>query len=349
MMDSMNTTSARLLTLLSLLQTPREWPGSELAERLEVSPRTVRRDVDRLRDLGYPVQATMGTTGGYRLVAGKAMPPLLLDDEEAVAIAVGLRAAASHPVDGIDEASVRALAKLEQVLPPRLRHRVNTLGAATVSVLNGDESRVDPEILVVLAGATAAQERLRFAYEAADGTLTRRLVEPCRLVASGRHWYLLAYDNDRDDWRVFRTDRVSEPHPTGVRVPSRVPPDEDAAAFVTRKLYSTAPTYEVSATLHLPASEASRRLGLPADAFQRIDERTCRLHGPADTLEWLAAKLLILGCPFEVHDPPQLRTYLAELSSRAAHAAAPVPHAPAGEAADSGSSALPPGEKSDFG
>ncbi|WP_106399222.1 helix-turn-helix transcriptional regulator [Actinocorallia populi] len=345
----MNTTSARLLTLLSLLQTPREWPGSELAERLEVSPRTVRRDVDRLRDLGYPVQATMGTTGGYRLVAGKAMPPLLLDDEEAVAIAVGLRAAASHPVDGIDEASVRALAKLEQVLPPRLRHRVNTLGAATVSVLNGDESRVDPEILVVLAGATAAQERLRFAYEAADGTLTRRLVEPCRLVASGRHWYLLAYDNDRDDWRVFRTDRVSEPHPTGVRVPSRVPPDEDAAAFVTRKLYSTAPTYEVSATLHLPASEASRRLGLPADAFQRIDERTCRLHGPADTLEWLAAKLLILGCPFEVHDPPQLRTYLAELSSRAAHAAAPVPHAPAGEAADSGSSALPPGEKSDFG
>ncbi len=321
MMNSVNTTSARLLQLLSLLQTPREWPGTELAERLEVSPRTVRRDVDRLRELGYPVQATLGATGGYRLAAGKAMPPLLLDDEEAVAIAVGLRTAASHPVNGIEEASVRALAKLEQVLPPRLRHRVNTLGAVTVPVFNGGESTVDPEILVVLASATAAQERLRFAYEAADATRTRRLVEPCRLVASGRRWYLLAYDNDRDDWRIFRTDRITEPHPTGVRVPSRVPPDEDATAFVTSKLYSSAPAYEVVATLHLPATEASRRLALPADAFHPLDDHTCRLHGPADTLEWLAAKLLILGCPFEVHDPPELRTHLAALASRAAHAA----------------------------
>lgn len=320
-MDSMNTASARLLRLLSLLQTPREWPGSELAERLEVSPRTVRRDVDRLRELGYPVQAAMGAAGGYRLVAGKAMPPLLLDDEEAVAIAVGLRTAASHPVDGIEDASVRALAKLEQVLPPRLRHRVNTLGAVTVPVFGGGGSSVDAEILVVLAAATAARERLRFAYEAADGARTRRLVEPCRLVASGRRWYLLAYDNDRDDWRVFRVDRVSEPRPTGVRVPSRVPPGEDAAAFVVGKLYSSAPTYEIAATLRLPAEEAARRLGLPVDALQRIDENTCRLHGPGDTLEWLAARLLMLGCELEVHDPPELRAYLAELASRASRAA----------------------------
>lgn len=228
-------TPARLLNLLSLLQTLREWPGSELAERLSVTPRTIRRDVERLRDLGYPVQASRGASGGYRLAAGKAMPPLLLDDEEAVAIAVGLRTAAGSAVSGIEEASVRALAKLAQVLPARLRHRVSTLGAATVP-LPGAGQGVDPELLAVLAGAVAGPERLRFAYRAADGAESRRLVEPHRLVATGRRWYLVAYDNDREDWRIFRVDRMEAPLPTGVRVPPRELPAPDAAAYVATKL-----------------------------------------------------------------------------------------------------------------
>src|SRR4051794_1035455 len=176
----MGDTSARLLNLLSLLQTPRDWPGSELAERLAVSPRTIRRDIDRLRELGYPVEATMGAIGGYRLVAGAAMPPLLLDDEEAVAIAVGLRTAAGNAVGGIEEASVRALAKLQQVLPSRLRHRVGALSAATVSLTGWSGPTVDPEVLTALASGTAGHEKLRFGYRAADRAESRRLVEPHR-------------------------------------------------------------------------------------------------------------------------------------------------------------------------
>ncbi|MEO3860449.1 YafY family protein [Acrocarpospora sp. B8E8] len=317
----MSDTSARLLKLLSMLQTPRDWPGSELAERLGVSPRTIRRDIDRLRELGYPVQGTMGPVGGYRLAAGKAMPPLLLDDDEAVAIAVGLRTAASHPVEGIEEASVRALAKLEQVLPSRLRHRVGALGAATVSMLTGSEPNLDPRDLVVLAGAAANRERLRFSYRAGDGTPTRRLAEPYRLVAAGRRWYLLAYDNDRDDWRIFRADRISDPRATGVRVPPRVPPEQDAAAFITSKLYSLAPTYEVVATLGLPADQVTRWLGAAAGEVEVIDQHSCRLRGSADTLEWLASRLLMLGCEFDVHEPPELVEYLRALGGRATRAA----------------------------
>ncbi|MCL2729080.1 MAG: YafY family transcriptional regulator, partial [Actinomycetia bacterium] len=213
-------TPARLLNLLSLLQTPREWPGTELAERLEVSTRTIRRDVDRLRALGYPVEATMGSIGGYRLVAGTALPPLLLDDEEAVAIAVGLRAAAGSAVDGIEEASLRALTKLEQVLPSRLRYRVGALGSAVVSMTGGGP-RVDPAALTVLAGAIANHERVRFAYRAGDGAESRRHAEPQRLVASGRRWYLVAWDLDRDDWRMFRVDRLSDVTATGARAAPR--------------------------------------------------------------------------------------------------------------------------------
>lgn len=208
-------TPARLLTLLSLLQTPREWPGGELADRLGVSRRTVRRDIDRLRELGYPVQATKGSDGGYRLVAGKAMPPLVLDDEEAVAIAVGLRAGAGHAVEGMDEASVRALAKLEQVLPSRLRHRVSTLQAATTPLTSGDGASIATGTLTVMASTVAGHERLRFSYRAKDGAESRRVVEPYRLVSTGRRWYLVAYDLDRGDWRTFRVDRVNDPFATG--------------------------------------------------------------------------------------------------------------------------------------
>jgi predicted DNA-binding transcriptional regulator YafY len=316
----MSGTSGRLLALLSLLQTPREWPGSELAERLEVSLRTIRRDIERLRDLGYPVQATMGAVGGYRLVAGKAMPPLLLDDDEAVAIAVGLRTAAVQPVHGIEEASVRALAKLEQVLPSRLRYRVGALNAATVPLPAENAAAVDPEQLTVLAAAVANHERLRLEYRARDGTSGRRVVEPHRLVAAGRRWYLVAYDNDRDDWRIFRVDRIHEPQPTGVRVPPRELPAPDAAAFVRSKLYSLAPTYNAVATLQLSAEDVRARIGNVAGDLEPIDDHTCRLRSHPDTLEWLAFRLIMLGCEFEVHSPPELAAYLRSLAGRVTRA-----------------------------
>ncbi|MEV6209200.1 YafY family protein [Kitasatospora sp. NPDC051914] len=320
----MTDTPGRLLALLSLLQTPREWPGGELADRLQVSPRTVRRDIERLRDLGYPVEATRGPIGGYRLVAGTAMPPLLLDDEEAVAIAVGLRTAAGHAVDGIEEASVRALAKLVQVLPSRLRHRVSALDTATVPMLPGDGPRIDPEELALLASAVAAREKVRFDYCARDGAATRRLVEPHRLVSVGRRWYLVAFDTDRDDWRLFRVDRIAAPQRTGLRSTPRELPAEDAAAYVAAKLAGPARTHRAVATLHLPRAEAARRLGPAAGTVEEIDEDRCRLHSRADSLEWLAVRLVTLGCDFEVHEPPELADHLRALAGRAARAAGPV-------------------------
>ncbi|MEV4540175.1 helix-turn-helix transcriptional regulator [Micromonospora echinaurantiaca] len=317
----MSDTPARLLTLLSLLQTPREWPGSELAARLGVSLRTIRRDVDRLRELGYPVQATMGAIGGYRLVAGKALPPLLLDDEEAVAIAVGLRTAAGHAVTGIEEASVRALAKLEQVLPTRLRHRVGALGAATEPLLTWSRPTVDPEQLTGLAAAIANRERLRFSYRRHDGVSGERRVEPHRLVSAGRRWYLVGYDNDRDDWRMFRVDRISEPVSIGVRTAARELPAADAAAYVTDKLTELTPVYRAVATLHTPVETVAGRVGdSPADLVP-IDALSCRLTSHSDTLEWLAWRLLTLGCEFEVHEPPELVAYLREIGDRATRAA----------------------------
>ncbi|MBE1484756.1 helix-turn-helix transcriptional regulator [Plantactinospora soyae] len=316
----MTDTPGRLLTLLSLLQTPREWPGSELAERLQVSLRTVRRDVERLRGLGYPVEASMGAIGGYRLVAGAAMPPLLLDDEEAVAIAVGLRTAAGHAVAGIEEASVRALAKLEQVLPSRLRYRVGALSAATVPMLTWGRPTVDPETLTVLAAAIAGHERLRFGYRSHSGGDSARLVEPNRLVSAGRRWYLVAYDTDRADWRIFRVDRITEPRRTGVRVPPRELPADDAAEFVTRKLYAFTPTYRAVATLHVPIAQVAGRVGDAPGDLEPIDEHSCRLRSHTDTLEWLALRLATLGCEFEVHEPPELIDYLRALGARASRA-----------------------------
>ncbi|MGS2618227.1 helix-turn-helix transcriptional regulator [Micromonospora sp. LZ34] len=319
----MSDTPARLLTLLSLLQTPREWPGSELAARLGVSLRTIRRDVERLRELGYPVQATMGAVGGYRLVAGRAMPPLLLDDEEAVAIAVGLRTAAGHAVAGIEEASVRALAKLEQVLPARLRHRVGALGAATEPLLTWHRPTVDPEQLTGLAAAIANRERLRFTYRRHDGEIGERRVEPHRLVSAGRRWYLVGYDNDRDDWRIFRVDRIAEPVAIGVRTAPRQLPAADAAAYVTARAMELAPVYRAVATLYAPVEAVAGRVGDSPGDLVPIDAGRCRLTSHTDTLDWLAWRLLTLGCDVEVHEPPELIAYLREISLRAARAAGP--------------------------
>jgi predicted DNA-binding transcriptional regulator YafY len=304
--------AGRLLALLSLLQTPREWPGSELARRLEVSPRTVRRDVERLRDLGYPVEATMGAEGGYRLVAGAALPPLLLDDDEAVAIAVGLRVAAGQAVDGIEEAAVRALTKLERVLPSRLRYRVGALGAATVSVVTGDQPAVDPSQLTGIAAAVTGRERLRFAYRDGDGDGSKRHVEPYRLVSAGRRWYLVAFDLDRDDWRVFRVDRIADSLPTGARYQPREVPGGDPAAFVTSKLYSVVPTYEAVVLVELPAADVPAHLG----AVEPVDEHRSRVRAGADTLEWLAFRFATSGCEFTVEQPAELVAYLRELGGR---------------------------------
>lgn len=322
---SMTDTPARLLNLLSLLQTPREWPGSELADRLEVSPRTIRRDIDRLRDLGYPVEASRGSVGGYRLVAGTAMPPLLLDDEEAVAIAVGLRAGAGHAIEGVDEASVRALAKLEQVLPSRLRHRVSSLQNATIPLARGDGSTIDPRTLTVIASAVTGRERLRFAYRAGDGTESKRQVEPYRLVSTGYRWYLVAYDVGREAWRTFRVDRVSEPFATGARFTPRELPaeDGDAAKFLARSMSRMQPELRVDVTFRAPADFVAARLPTTLGTPEPTGEHSCRLRAVSmDSLEWLALRLALVDCEFTAHEPPQLVEYLRDLGARLTRASA---------------------------
>ncbi|WP_236242957.1 YafY family protein [Streptomyces sp. CC228A] len=321
----MTDTPARLLRLLSLLQTPREWPGPELAERLDVSPRTIRRDIDRLRELGYPVEASKGAVGGYRLVAGTAMPPLVLDDDEAVAIAVGLRAGAGHAVEGVEEASVRALAKLEQVLPSRLRHRVSTLQSATLPLTRGDGATVDARVLTTLAGAVTGQERVRFAYRAGDGAESRRQVEPYRLVSTGYRWYLVAYDLEREDWRTFRVDRVGDPFPTGARFTPRELPTGDAATLLERSLRRRREEVELDVTFAAPAERVAARLP-PHLAPVATGEGTCRLTARvAESVEWLAVRLALTGCDFTLHGPDALVAHVAELGARLSQAGERAP------------------------
>ncbi|MDI9886584.1 YafY family protein [Streptomyces sp. HNM0645] len=314
----MTDTPARLLNLLSLLQTPREWPGSELAARLRVSPRTIRRDIDRLRELGYPVEATKGAVGGYRLVAGAAMPPLVLDDEEAVAIAVGLRAGAGHAIEGVEEASVRALAKLEQVLPSRLRRRVSTLQNATIRLTRGDGATVDPRTLTALAAAVTGRERLRFGYRSGDGTESKRLVEPYRLVSTGRRWYLVAYDLGREDWRTFRVDRVADPVATGARfTPRELPTGGDAAEFFSASMARNQPELTLDVSFAAPAERVASRLPGYLGAPEPTGPETCRLRSRSqDSLEWIALRLALVDCEFTVHGPPALSEHLREMGAR---------------------------------
>lgn len=312
------TTSARLLKLLSLLQTRRDWSGDELADRLEVSGRTIRRDIERLRELGYPVDALTGPSGGYRLEAGTAMPPLLLDDDEAVAIAVGLRTAAGSAVAGIEETSIRALVKLEQVLPNHLRRRVNALQSVT-DTLTQTGPTVDPDCLTVIAGACRDSQRLRFLYRARDAAETRREVEPHRLVTLGRRWYLVAWDTRREDWRTFRVDRISEPQSTGVRFFPRELPMTDAAAFVQKNLKGAIYRHRARVTLHAPAATFSERRWMQGEVTE-IDGETCELRTSDDHLDWLAMRIAMLGVAFEVHEPPELVDRIRALGERCAAA-----------------------------
>jgi predicted DNA-binding transcriptional regulator YafY len=313
------TTSGRLLELLSLLQGRRDWPGSELADRLEVSGRTIRRDVERLRELGYPVESLSGPAGGYRLRPGSAMPPLLLDDEEAIAIAVGLRTAARASVAGIEETAVRALVKLEQVLPAHLRRRVGTLGSATFT-LPVVGPTVEPQHLTVIAAACRDAERLRFRYRSREGIESRREVEPHALVNHGRRWYLVAWDRDRDGWRTFRVDRLARPASTGVRFKPRRLPAKDAAVFVEQSISGAPNRFEAVVTLRAATEEMAGRVPAHWGTLEPIDARHCRFRTGDDDLGWLGLRIAMLGVDFEVQEPPELLEQLRALSQRLARA-----------------------------
>ncbi|WP_030266855.1 helix-turn-helix transcriptional regulator [Streptomyces violens] len=315
-------TSARLLRLLSLLQAHREWSGADLADRLGVTPRTVRRDIERLRELGYPVHSAPGTAGGYQLGAGAELPPLLLDDEEAVAVAIGLRTAAAGGVAGIEETSVRALAKLEQVLPARLRRRVSTLNTFTVPLVSGAGPRVDAAVLTELAAACRDSQQLRFEYASHDGTVSRRTVEPHRLVSAQRRWYLVAWDTGREDWRTFRADRITPTPPHGPRVAPRTPPAEDLAAYVSEGVSRA--VYAVSATvlLHAPLEEAAQRISPTAGTLEAVDGRTCLLRVGAANPDALVVFLMMTGFDFEVREPPELLERIREIRDRLSRASA---------------------------
>jgi predicted DNA-binding transcriptional regulator YafY len=312
----MANTSSRTLRLLSLLQTHRHWPGAELAERLGVSARTLRRDVDRLRELGYPVRAARGVEGGYQLEAGAALPPLVVDDDEAVALAVGMSAATQGGLAGIEESAVRALTKVVQVMPPALRRRVDAVRAVTVPAVMGSTGpSVAPEVLIAVAQACRDSERMRFDYTARGGAQTDRHVEPHRLVPLGRRWYLVAYDLTRHDWRSFRLDRLSRPRSTAARFRPRDLPAPDAAAFVRAGIDDMPSQYAIEALVEAPAERIRERIGRWCTVEDAGSDR-CRVRMTADSLDWPIMALGVVGSDFEVIDPPELAERIRDWGDR---------------------------------
>jgi predicted DNA-binding transcriptional regulator YafY len=311
--------SARTLRLLSLLQARRHWSGADLAARLGVSVRTLRRDVERLRELGYPVDASRGVDGGYALAPGAALPPLVLDDDEAVALAVGLQAAAAGPVAGMAETSVRVLAKLVQVMPRRLRRRVEALRAVTVPAgaapPPGSADAVDPTVLTTVALACRDGERIGFGYTAQGRDRTERAVEPHRLVALGRRWYLVGWDLDRGDWRVFRLDRLDGPRGTGALCGPRRFPAEDAAAYVRERIGSAWTRHVVEAAVAAPGAQVRDRIGRWATVTDDGADR-CRVRIEGDDLDWAVAALGLTGADFTVLSPPEVRDHLRVVAGR---------------------------------
>jgi predicted DNA-binding transcriptional regulator YafY len=305
-------TSARMLRLLSLLQMPRDWSGTELAERLDVTTRTVRRDIDRLRELGYPVRTTMGSVGGYRLAAGATLPPLLLDNDEAVAVTIGLRAGAVNSVAGIEEASLRALTKVEQVLPSRLRNRVTTLTQAMVAIPPRYGPTVDAAVLTAISTTIRAAETLRFDYVSHHETESRRTAEPHRLVSWGRKWYLVGWDIDWRDWRTFRVDRMSLRTPNGPRFTHRESPDGDVTAYLRRSINDLWP-YRCRLKVHAPAAQITGRVD---GIVTPIDDNTCLLELAADSLDLVALVVGMLDVDFTVNSPPELAQHLRKLCTR---------------------------------
>jgi predicted DNA-binding transcriptional regulator YafY len=311
-------TSARLLRLLGLLQARPEWPGAELAARLGVTVRTLRRDVQRLRGLDYPVHSVPGVAGGYRLGPGRALPPLLLDDEEAIAVVVSLRSAASHTVAGLAEASVSALAKLDQVLPARLRERTAALQQATVA-LTGPGPVVDPGQLAALAAACRRHQRLRFGYRNRSGSDTVRVVEPHRLVSTGYRWYLMAFDVERADWRTFRVDRIADSAEAGGRFVPREPPDP--AAFVARAVTSAPYRYQARILVHAPAPVVAEEFTHTSGVITDAGDDSCLLTTGSDSLGALTFHLAALGVDFTVLEPQELIDFVAATAGRLARVA----------------------------
>jgi predicted DNA-binding transcriptional regulator YafY len=309
-------TSARLLRLLVLLSARASWTAPELAERLEITERTVRRDMTRLRSLGYPVTGSSGPYGGYALGAGGHLPPLVLDDDEAVAVAIGLRGAAAGAGEGVESAALSALTKLDRVLPAKLREQVAALRSVTVGLGRADLPAFDVDALVTTALACSRPERLRFTYTDANDNVTDRLGEPYRLVFTQRSWYLVAFDTGRDDWRTFRVDRMSEIRLTGARFVHRDAPD--AAAMVAAGMAVYAHSLQARILLHLPIDDArhavSRTIGVlepgsdPATTIARIG-------GDAD---WIARYVVGLECRFEVLEPDEVRAEVRKLAERIA-------------------------------
>jgi predicted DNA-binding transcriptional regulator YafY len=308
-------TSARLLRLLSLLQARRDWTSAELATRLGVTTRTIRNDVGRLRGLGYPVEARPGVAGGYRLGIGGALPPLLLDDEEAVAVAIGLRSTANGSIAGIEETSVRALAKLQQVLPSRLRRRVGAFQAHALP-MPARGPQVDPDALTAIACACRDHERLQFDYLAHSGAPSQRSVEPYRLVNDRRRWYLVAWDTDRDAWRTFRVDRIELRPPPGPRfTPRTLPSDHEISAQVTRGVGEATWRYRAQVIVHAPAAYVRDRLPIPV-AVESLAKDQCMFEPGSDHPEMLALYLGMLDADFTIVDSPELVDALRKLTGR---------------------------------
>ena len=303
-----------MLKLLSLLQARPNWTGPELSNRLGVTDRTLRRDISRLRDLGYPVEALSGPAGGYQLAPGGALPPLLFDDGEAVTVALALRGAAAGNLPGFEDAAVAALAKIEQVLPKRLAEQIGSLQASIVGLANrGDPgAAVEPESLVNLAQACRRQERLRFGYVDGDGNTTERHVEPYQLVHTSRRWYLVARDRDRGAWRTFRVDRINRPSSTGLRFVLDDPPD--AAALVAEGMAVSVYKVKARILLKIPFEQARRMVSPTIGVIERQRGGTLLRIG-ADDPRWIASYLSGLDCAFRILDPPELKQALADLGA----------------------------------
>ena len=308
-------TSARLLRLLALLQARGFWSGADLAERLEVTARTVRRDVDRLRSLGYPVGSSVGVAGGYQLGAGASLPPLQLEDDEALAVALGLRTAAAGGVAGVEHAAVRALAKLEQVMPKRLRRRVNALNAV-VAPLYYDGPGAQPQALAALALACHGHHRATFRYADGKGRASARATQPHGLVHTGSRWYLVAWDDDREDWRTFRVDRIADRVELGTRFVPREIPGKNAATFVARSVASRPYPFQARVVFHAPKATVAPRIPPSAGYLEALDADRCRLQSGAHSLHTLAIHIALVGEDFEIEEPPELIEHVKQLAAR---------------------------------
>jgi predicted DNA-binding transcriptional regulator YafY len=311
----MSDPAARLLRLLGLLQRRSAWSATDLAERLEVEPRTVRRDVDKLRGLGYQIQGIPGVGGGYRLGGGTDVPPLVFEDDEAMAVAVVLGVSAGAAVPGIEKGALTALAKLDRLLPPRLRIQLAALRAATVSLVSPTET-VSTESLIGLAQACDNHQRATFAYVAQDGRRSDRRVEPHRLVATDRRWYLVAFDLDRLDWRTFRVDRASSVIVTGHTFEPR--PIEDPARMVAEAISTAGYTYRAVVRMEATAAEVARLIP-PHVGVTTADGERATVELGVDEFDWLAGYLIGLGVEFEVLEPPALRQHFSALGRRLRH------------------------------